>query len=255
MAVPINVAGDPSTPLEYVVPGSTAFIPRAASCSFDGTGAAGTFVPVMRWLAQNGDVIGRYIAPQVAAGDTADVSWAPFLRNPSVAAAAGANLPWGAARVDSVSIASGSVTVVDFNLTNPNAQFGSSGDGTVTLGNVGGGKQGLILNTKGTYQVSWHVFATTSSAPAANSELGISCDWDTGDVIAGENNDSFTLISGGPARNFDVGVAIILDLDPANYPIPNTGRITLNQNTTLTLTGTIIQTAYMLSSVTDPNFL
>ena len=88
MAVPINVAGDPSTPLEYVVPGSTAFIPRAASCSFDGTGASGAFLPVMTWLAQNGDVIGRYIAPQVAAGDSAEVSWAPFLR-PQAAATSG----------------------------------------------------------------------------------------------------------------------------------------------------------------------
>lgn len=152
-----------------------------------------------------------------------------------------------------VTIAAVGTTIVDFNLTNPACQFGSSGDGTVTLGNVGGGTQGLILNTQGTYVVAWHVFATSNAALPAGSEVGISCDWDTGDVLAGNNNESFTVIAAGPAHNFDVGVAEVLDLDPANYPIPNTGRITLKQNTGNALGAVVHQTAYMISTVTDPH--
>ncbi len=77
MAVPISVLGDPTAPLTYKVPGSTAFIARAASASFDGSGAGGSFLPTMTWKAQNGDVIGHYTAPEVAAGSSADVSWFP----------------------------------------------------------------------------------------------------------------------------------------------------------------------------------
>jgi hypothetical protein len=80
VAVPISVPGDPASPLLYTVPGSTAFITRAASATFDGSGAAGSFLPTMTWRAQNGDVIGRYIAPVVAAGASAEVSWFPWRR-------------------------------------------------------------------------------------------------------------------------------------------------------------------------------
>jgi hypothetical protein len=87
VSVPISVPGDPSVPLAYTVPGSTAFIPRTASATFDGSGAAGAFLPTMRWVSQSGQVIGRYTGPQVAAGSSAEVSWAPFLEQAAVASA------------------------------------------------------------------------------------------------------------------------------------------------------------------------
>lgn len=82
MAVLIAVSGNPAAPLTYTVPGSTAFVCRTASCAFDGTGAGGSFLPVMRWIAQDGSVIGSYVAPVVAAGASAAVSWFPRV-NPS----------------------------------------------------------------------------------------------------------------------------------------------------------------------------
>lgn len=85
MAVPVAVPGDPASPLEYTVPGSTAFVPRAASATFDGSGAAGAFLPTMTWLSQSGEVLGRYTAPEVAAGSSAEVSWFPWRRIRSVA--------------------------------------------------------------------------------------------------------------------------------------------------------------------------
>jgi hypothetical protein len=77
VAVPISVSGDSSAPLTYTVPGSTAFIPRAASANFDGSGASSAFLPTMTWRGQSGQILGRYTAPEVAAGSAAEVSWFP----------------------------------------------------------------------------------------------------------------------------------------------------------------------------------
>lgn len=79
MAIKISVLGDPSAPLTYTTPGSTAFIPRAASCVFDGSGAGGAYLPCMTWIAQDGSVIGRYVAPEVAAGASVETSWFPHV--------------------------------------------------------------------------------------------------------------------------------------------------------------------------------
>jgi hypothetical protein len=70
----------------YVVPGSVIATPVSASVIFDGTSAAGAFIPCLTFKTQTGAVIARCPAPEVAAGDTAEVSWFPSVG--SVAAAA-----------------------------------------------------------------------------------------------------------------------------------------------------------------------
>ena len=251
-------AGGADAPLSYTVPGLSVIRIKQAHVSYVDNGAGGDWLPAVRIVSDSGHRMGTASdqGVKVTAGNDADVSFFPGVK-PAAAAVTptGTSLPWGMAKGTNFTIAAVGTTVIDFTLTNPANSFGSSGDGTVTLGNVGGGTQGLILNTQGVYQVSWHVFATSNAALPAGSEVGISCDWDTGDTIAGDNNGSWVLIAAGPAHNFDVGVVNLLDLDPANYPIPNTGRITLKQNTGNALGAVVVQTAYMISTVTDPSIL
>lgn len=61
----------------YEVPGSATIEPLAVSAVFDGTGAAGSFIPCLTFKTITGAIIARCPAPEVAAGDTAEVSWFP----------------------------------------------------------------------------------------------------------------------------------------------------------------------------------
>lgn len=61
----------------YQVPGSALVSPVSVSSSFDGTGAAGAFIPCLTFKTQTGAIIARCPAPEVAAGATAEVSWFP----------------------------------------------------------------------------------------------------------------------------------------------------------------------------------
>ena len=251
----ILAAGTGPAPLEYTVPNAQTILLKAAACVIDGSGAAGSYIPAVVIESDGGVVICRAADPSIviAAAASCEVSWFPGVNVQPASGGGGANMPWGFGKVNTLSCPSGSVTVVDFATSGLSRFFGSSGDGTVTLGNVGGGTTGLILNTKGVYLTSWHVFATVNSAPAANTEIGIACDWDTGDTIAGTNNDDEVVISGGPARDWDVGPLNLLNLDPNQYPIPNTGRVTLTNDTTLTVSADVTQFAMRLSTVTDPS--
>jgi hypothetical protein len=54
----------------------------AVSATFDGTAAAGDFVPAVVIISDSGDVVGRFpCAAVLATGDSAFVTFAPFLRN------------------------------------------------------------------------------------------------------------------------------------------------------------------------------
>lgn len=71
-----------AAPLVYTIPGGQEIILKALFASFDGTGAAGAFLPCVRILSDAGKVVGEYVTDStVAAGSSADVSFAPFLRN------------------------------------------------------------------------------------------------------------------------------------------------------------------------------
>lgn len=125
----------------YQVPGSAVVTPYAVSANFDGTSAAGAFIPCLTFKTQTGAVIARCPAPEVAAGDSSERSWFPHVA--------------GQAATASTGIPSGSVTTftgfsfgpgthnVDFNpafsLTNAPATFSlDAGDNTKMVLQSGG---------------------------------------------------------------------------------------------------------------------
>jgi hypothetical protein len=68
--------------LSYTVPGQQEIILKSLFANFDGSGAAAAFLPCIRILAPGGGVVAEYITDTpVAAGASAEVTFAPFLRN------------------------------------------------------------------------------------------------------------------------------------------------------------------------------
>lgn len=87
----IRGLGESSAPLSYTVPGAQEIVLKSLFASFDGTAAAAAWYPCVRITAPGGGVVGEYITQAaVAAGSSADVSFAPFLRGLSTGAGGGA---------------------------------------------------------------------------------------------------------------------------------------------------------------------
>lgn len=67
-----------AAPLDYPVPGAVELILKSLKCSFDGTGAAGPYVPCVQLLIAGDVEDATYpLGSSVAAGASADVSWFP----------------------------------------------------------------------------------------------------------------------------------------------------------------------------------
>jgi hypothetical protein len=77
---------DPSVsaaPKGYTVKGAQEIVVRTVTASFDGTAAAGSFVPVVQLIDPSGFVTGTYTLGQtLSVGATADVTWFPSIGSP-----------------------------------------------------------------------------------------------------------------------------------------------------------------------------
>lgn len=89
---PISVlAGTAPTPLAFALNGTGEMVLQSVTATIDGTGAGGTFDAVLSLYSQDGRLLSRTKpAASLAVGEQAVVTWAPFLRKPAAAAAAGA---------------------------------------------------------------------------------------------------------------------------------------------------------------------
>ncbi|HTR78226.1 MAG TPA: hypothetical protein VMH39_08955 [Gemmatimonadaceae bacterium] len=67
-----------SAPYTYTVPASLEVMPYTSTAVFDGSGAAGDFVPTLSLYSQTGGLLARvFPSTKVTAGDTATVTWVP----------------------------------------------------------------------------------------------------------------------------------------------------------------------------------
>lgn len=74
MSQSVAVLGSNQIPLTYIVPVPGTLTPLAASATFDGTASA-AFIPCLTFYDSDGNLIARAIAPEIAAGASAEVSW------------------------------------------------------------------------------------------------------------------------------------------------------------------------------------
>ena len=76
----ILAAGTSAAPLDYTIPPVQQLEAKAVHAIFDGTGASGSWVPVLQIVSDSGLVIANLPADKaLPAGGQADVTWAPFL--------------------------------------------------------------------------------------------------------------------------------------------------------------------------------
>lgn len=79
--VQIHPLGDVAAPADYVIAAAAELLLKMAFATFDGSGAAGSFVPCLRIKSDAGTVTGEAVADStVAVGASADVTWFPNLR-------------------------------------------------------------------------------------------------------------------------------------------------------------------------------
>jgi hypothetical protein len=118
----INVAqAAVNAPAVYTVPSSTSVEPLAAFARYDGTAAGSAFLPALTFYSTAGLILARVFPDtQVAAGGTADVTFAPFLGSTG----AGGTTTGAFSNVASVttqSVPSGVETFLTFDLIGLNA--------------------------------------------------------------------------------------------------------------------------------------
>lgn len=86
----ITGLGELAAPGDWQLQPSLVFVPKAVNATFDGSGAGGDFLPALQIVSDSGAVISTVpVGSTVTAGDTAEVTWAPFLENASGGACGG----------------------------------------------------------------------------------------------------------------------------------------------------------------------
>src|SRR5579859_652503 len=144
----IHPTGTVSTPADYVIPTGAELILKGAYAHFDGTSAAGSFVPLLRIISNAGSVSLEAVADTtVAAGASADVTWFPRLAAAS-SSSTGAALNWAYIGGTATKVCTaGANTVLPANTT----KFYTNDSSVFTTGVDGSGNHGIVLNSNGHY--------------------------------------------------------------------------------------------------------
>jgi hypothetical protein len=74
----IHPTGTLAVPADYVIPASAELLLKNAYAHFDGSGAAGSYLPLLRIISDAGSTVVEAVADTtIAAGASADASWFP----------------------------------------------------------------------------------------------------------------------------------------------------------------------------------
>lgn len=165
------------------------------------------------------------------------------------------NLPWGFVQAQNLTLASsGDYTLVDFDLTSLGRVGGTSGDGVISIGDVGASMKGLRLEEPGMYVVAFGVDGSVASgSPAADSNIEIKSTIDTGDMIVGNYEMPPVVIQGGSIRAV-ASVMQIVNADESYGFLPDPSLVSMRQNTGLTLQCFVWCWAARISTVTSTAF-
>lgn len=72
--------GQSSAPFTYTIPASTSFGLIAVRATFDGTAAAGAYLPCVQIVSDAGEIMAQTIGSSVAAGGSADATFFPWVK-------------------------------------------------------------------------------------------------------------------------------------------------------------------------------
>ena len=82
--------GTVDAPASWTLPPSLQLQLEAAFAHYDGTSAAGAYLPCLKVVSDSGHTVGMYVASaSVAAGSSVEATWGPFLKGAQAAASSG----------------------------------------------------------------------------------------------------------------------------------------------------------------------
>ncbi len=138
----------------YTVPGSQEIIIKAVRTSYDGSGAAGSFVPTLRLVAPGNITAAECpVGQTLAAGASADVTWFPGVDPAATAIRFDVNNVGDWLSIETTDASGNGVNIRD------------DGAGGITLVNSGDGDLGLFNNGNGDIRISaTKLLALTSSS-------------------------------------------------------------------------------------------
>jgi len=166
----VLVTGQAAAPAGFLVPGNGQIKPKAMNAVFDGSGAAGAFLPTLEIVSDAGIVVARCPAPSVAAGGSAEVSWFPRLAASAASPAGATSLSYAYINATNLTPASGENLVA---LDLPAGGFKTS-DASLFAYALFSGVHGIHVLTAGTYLVvagGWFDSGNATTAQFAQMDL------------------------------------------------------------------------------------
>lgn len=159
----IHPTGTLAVPADYKVPDSAELLLKNAYAHFDGSGAAGSFLPLLRIVSDAGSTVIEAVADTtVAAGASADASWFP--RVAAAAAATGFAAGWVTLLDGNITVPTGA-TYTQYDFTPASMYTNDSTTFTVDSTN------GLKLNSNGWYELAATVQWSVSAAATKYAEM------------------------------------------------------------------------------------
>jgi hypothetical protein len=146
----IHPIGDEPAPADYTIPGSAELLLKSVHAHFDGSGAAGSFVPLVRIISDAGSTTDEI--PQdvtVAAGASADATWFPHVGGGGGAATT--NAEWFIARrTTTLNMAASTTTTI------PWSDLNSSDSSLFSLTTVSNANDGVLVSGQGVvFMTGW----------------------------------------------------------------------------------------------------
>jgi len=120
--------GTAAAPSDWVLPTGADIIPKAIFAHFDGSGAAGSYLPTLTILSDAGTTVASIpMDASVAAGSSVEATWAPFLgaKGGGVASTDWGKPSVGVTRAAAQSVNNNTDTVISWDTVNsdPNGMF------------------------------------------------------------------------------------------------------------------------------------
>lgn len=168
---PLGTAAAPAT---WTLPASLELAVSSVYASYNGSGAAGSYIPTLEVISDAGDkVVSIPQDASVAAGSSVEASWAPFLKGAAAASATKTHVYYATGSDSGGSVASGGTKTVVL------SAFTTNDQSNVALDFSGGITDQIVCvsasyNYVVTATVEWSAFAgnRTITLGTANAETG-----------------------------------------------------------------------------------
>jgi hypothetical protein len=159
--------GSADAPASWTLPPAFSIIPEVVYAMYDGSGAAGDYIPTLEIISDSGHVIGKIpMDNSVAAGSSVEATWAPFLRSGGGGGAAFSGLKFAHMAGENSTFADTGSNLAFVDLTSPSLV---TNDTTTFSATTSGGVGVLSINAVGSYALFGSVNFDTATVPAAGS--------------------------------------------------------------------------------------